>query len=219
MKKNILFIFVIVLANIAYGNDTLSSSKKNILGANFYYNNHNQYFKTGVMLDVTYEHVFNRWIGLQTSLGFNRAKVKLNDWKKDVQDQNYDYKYPSLTSGILFNIVGNFYAINNVKHKLKFGFGLEYRNITDAITIGVFDPLPQTNDETLYPSTSFEQYNDLGISGNMSYQFILKKGIGINTTFGYNHYFTDISKRAKEGDRVGGSSFIKLGIGIIYCFY
>lgn len=46
-----------------------------------------------------------------------------------------------LTSGILFNIVGNFYAINNVKHKLKFGFGLEYRNITDAITIGVFNPL------------------------------------------------------------------------------
>lgn len=223
MKKNILFILLISFVSLVFAKDTLLLSKKNVLGTTFYYNNHNQNFTPGFMLDVNYERIFNRWVGLQTSLGFNRAKVNLNDWKKDIinaQKPPYQQgvQYPSLTSSILFNVVGNFYAINNTKHRLKFGFGLEYRNITDAITNNIFDPLPQIIDESLYTGTSFEQFNDLGISGNMSYQYIFKKGIGINTTFGYNHYFTDLSKKAKKGERVGGSSFIKLGVGILYNF-
>ena len=97
------------ILNISYVLSKDNTHKNNSLGVNFYYNNHNQYFTPGFMLDVNYEHVFNRWVGLQTSLGFNRAKVKLNDWKKDVLEQNYGYKYPSLTSSILLNVVGNFY--------------------------------------------------------------------------------------------------------------
>lgn len=201
------------------GNAKDNTHKNNYLGTNFYYNNHNQYFTPGFMLDVNYEYVFNRWVGLQTSLGFNRAKTKLNDWKKDVKERNYGYEYPNLTSSILFNLVGNFYCINNVHNKLKLGFGVEYRNITDALTIGAVDLLPEIKDEsTLYPNTRFEQFNDLGFSGNISYQYVFDKGIGINSTFGYNYYFTDMSKKAKRGERLGGSSFLKLGIGVFYSF-
>ena len=109
--------------------------------------------------------------------------------------------------------------INNLHSKLKLGFGIEYRNIADAITNSVVNLLPNQNDEsTLYPNTHFEQFNDLGISGNISYQYLFNKGIGINTTFGYNHYFTNLSKKAKRGERLGGSNFLKLGIGVFYSF-
>ncbi|HMU99227.1 MAG: hypothetical protein K1X26_10075 [Chitinophagales bacterium] len=48
------------------------------------------------------------------------------------------------------------------------------------------DLLIELKDEsTLYPNTRFEQFNDLGFTGNISYQYVFDKGIGINPTFGY----------------------------------
>lgn len=216
MKKLILFILPLVFCITSNAKDS-TAYKENILGANFYYNNHNQYFTPGFMLDANFEHVFNRWVSLQTSLGFNRAKVNLNNWKEDYINEVFQSKYPNLTASILVNIVGNFYCINTKTNKLKLGLGMEYRNITDVITPGLFDIAPNIQDpSTILTQSRFEQFNDLGISANISYQYFFKKGLGINSTFGYNHYFTNMSDKAKKGERAGGSSFLKLGIGIAY---
>lgn len=204
------------------GNAKDNTHKNNYLGTNFYYNKHFTNFKHGAMLDVSYERTFNRWVGLQTSLGFNKASMNLNNWKEDFLDNKFSV--PSLTSSILLNLVGNFYCVQTLKHRLKLGFGIEYRNINDVITSGFIDLQPDRRDPIAIITQSwFEKYNDFGISANISYQYIFKKGIGINTAFGYNHYFTELSKNAYDRNtntkyRNGGSNFLKLGIGILYNF-
>ncbi|MCB9034905.1 MAG: hypothetical protein H6553_13795 [Chitinophagales bacterium] len=232
MKYKYLVIIILIFncVQVSAKNDSISIIKRHNIGGNMYYNKHNQYFTNGFMFDVNYEYVFNRWIGLQTSLGFNRAKRNLNDWKENYLDGingsiSFDKKVPSLTSSILLNIKGNFYCINNTKSKLKLGLAIEYRNITDVITSGIVDLQPNGSSapELIITQTFFEQYNDLGISSNICYTYILKNNIGLNFSFGYNHYFTDLSKRAYDREknekyRTGGSSFLKAGIGISYQF-
>ena len=216
MKKLILLLLHLVFCFTSNAKDS-TTYKENILGANFYYNHHNQYFISGFMLDANFEHVFNRYVGLQTSFGFNRAKVNLNNWKEDFINEVFQNKYPNLTASILVNIVGNFYCINTKTNKLKLGFGIEYRNITDVITAGLIDLSPNKQEPSaIFTQSSFEQFNDIGLSANISYQYFFKSGVGINSTFGYNHYFTNMSDKAKNGERVGGSSFLKLGMGIAY---
>jgi hypothetical protein len=223
IKMSIIFILVIlcIICNVVQAKTDSLHYKRNQLGSTLYYNKHNQYFSNGTMFDVNYEYIFNRWVGIQTSFGFNRANVNLTKWKEDYINSNgFLGEFPSLTSSILFNIIGNFYCINKQKHRLKLGFGLEYRNINDVISNSLLNldlTLP-FNPELIFTQTEFEKFNDLGISGNISYQYIFKKGLGINTTMGYNHYFTNMSQKAKRGERFGGSSFLKIGLGINYSF-
>lgn len=179
-------------------------------------------------MDAGYGYVFNRWVGIGASLGMNRAQVNLNDWKKDFLNNapnGRGFDYPGLSSSILVNITGNFYCIQSEHHHLRLGLGIEYRNISDIVT----PALLQLNNQNPYDPNSivtqsrFENFNDLGLSGNLNYTYFFRKGLGINAVAGYNHYFTDLSKRAynretNERYRWGGSSFLKVGAGIVYKF-
>ncbi|HMU99246.1 MAG TPA: hypothetical protein PLC61_06535 [Chitinophagales bacterium] len=223
MKYIIIYLIILFLNNnISIAQDS-NQYKYNNLGTNFYYNTDNNYFffKPGFILDVYYERVLNRWFGLQTSFGYNRAKTKLNDWKYRFFTEGIA-DYPSLSSSILLSMSGNFYCLHKINHKIKIGLGIEYRNITDVITTGAVYLYPdsiQNNYQKLYPITSFEQYNDLGFSGNLNYQYKFKKGIGISSTFGFNYYFLNTSKQARTHNRISDSQLLlKFGIGAFYSF-
>ncbi|MCO5230755.1 MAG: hypothetical protein M9958_06330 [Chitinophagales bacterium] len=222
--KIFLTLAILFVSSLAYHASAVE--KPHFVNGNIYYNLHNQYYSKGIMMDASYGYIFNRWVGIGASIGMNRAQVNLNNWRKDwlnypISGRGFDF--PSMTSSILVNVMGNFYCIQNDHHHLKLGLGIEYRNVSDIITIGLVQPLGVNDPASVYTNSRFENFNDLGLSGNLSYTYFFKNGLGINTVAGYHHYFSDLSKRAynratNESLRWGGGGFLKFGVGIVYQF-